>query len=155
MELSPDARAEVSEQLRDLAGAEGARLVLGREGVHALAAAGYEIGFHTLRHDPLPRLTDEELDRAMRQGRQALEEACGTPLETIAYPHGLADERVAATARRTGYAAGFTTEPHAVTPSSDPLLLGRVWASERSAGHLAVRLALTLLAAPRTRRSAG
>ena len=68
-----------------------------------LARAGFEIGFHTRDHRPLPELTDDELARALVDGRAALEEAAGRRLRVLAYPHGSADERVAAAARSAGH----------------------------------------------------
>ena len=63
--------------------------------VERLAAAGFEIGFHTLHHDPLPSLDDPALAEAMIEGKDALERAAGTPIVAIAYPYGDADQRVA------------------------------------------------------------
>ena len=92
----------------------------------ALADAGLEVGFHTLRHERLPALGDAALEAALSDGREALGRAAGTEIATISYPHGKADARVAAAARAAGYEAGFTGVPAAVTPASDPLLLPRV-----------------------------
>jgi peptidoglycan/xylan/chitin deacetylase (PgdA/CDA1 family) len=115
--------------------------------VAALAADGFEIGFHTRRHYPLPGLTAAELDAAMAEGLAELEEAAGGRLTTIAYPHGRADGRVAAAARAAGFAAGFTGAPGPVTPESDPLLLCRVSPSYASVGELAVDVALAVRSA--------
>ena len=54
--------------------------------VERLAAAGFEIGFHTLHHDPLPSLDDRALAEAMIEGKDALERTAGTPIVAIAYP---------------------------------------------------------------------
>ena len=95
--------------------------------VEALSAAGFEIGFHTLRHPVLPTLRDHELDAAMVAGRAALESAAGRGLKAIAYPHGRGDERVANAARRAGLGAGFTTAQEPVRDDTDPLLVGRIY----------------------------
>jgi peptidoglycan/xylan/chitin deacetylase (PgdA/CDA1 family) len=121
--------------------------------VRQLADAGMTIGFHTYRHDSLTRLTDDELARAMETGRDALAEAAGNEIDTIGYPHGRADKRVAAAARAAGFRAGFTTRHDPITPRSDPLLLGRVGPSRRSAGALALELAFTLLKSENARSS--
>ena len=68
----------------------------------------------------------------------------GGPLELLAYPHGGADERVAAAARAAGYAVAFTTAAEAARPGTDELLLGRVECSYRSTSELALRLASAL-----------
>ena len=49
----------------------------------------------------------------------------GAPATTIAYPHGRADERVAAAARAAGYTDGFGGPGRSITARSDRLLLGR------------------------------
>jgi peptidoglycan/xylan/chitin deacetylase (PgdA/CDA1 family) len=115
--------------------------------VRDLAGAGFEIGFHTRRHEFLTILDEEALAAAMSDGREELEALTGRPLDTIAYPHGGAEEREAAAARTAGFRLGYTTRAMAVTPASDPLLLGRVECSFRSLGHFALRLARALLGA--------
>ncbi len=113
--------------------------------VRALAASGFEIGFHTLRHEPLSQLDDGSLRRAMTDGRDRLATVAGRELRTIAYPHGKADARVAGAARAAGYAFGFTGRGEAVIPDSDPLLLGRLQPSSESAGHFALQVARALM----------
>jgi peptidoglycan/xylan/chitin deacetylase (PgdA/CDA1 family) len=115
--------------------------------VAALVADGFEIGFHTRRHYPLPGLAAADLDAAMVDGRAELEEAAGDSLTTIAYPHGRAEARVAAAARAAGFTAGFTGAPGPVTPASDPLLLCRVSPSYASVGELALDVALAVRSA--------
>jgi peptidoglycan/xylan/chitin deacetylase (PgdA/CDA1 family) len=118
---------------------------LAEEDVSELTAAGFEIGWHTLRHDYLPSLGDAELARAMVDGRHRLEAIAGRSVRAIAYPHGAADRRVAAAARAAGYTTGFTTLPVAALPGDDPLLLGRLEPSFASAGRFALRLLLTVM----------
>ena len=121
----------------------GMRAALVRE----LVDAGFEIGFHTRRHEFLTILDEQALAAAMSDGREELEALTGRPLDTIAYPHGGAEEREAAAARAAGLRFGYTTRAMAVTPASDPLLLGRVECSFRSLGHFALRLARALMKA--------
>jgi peptidoglycan/xylan/chitin deacetylase (PgdA/CDA1 family) len=150
--LAPTDRDVVASQLAAVVGPDPPDAGLREADVLALSAAGCEIGFHTLRHDPLPTLDDENLAQAMRQGRSRLEEVLGQKLTTIAYPHGRADLRVAAAARAAGYEFGFAGTIEAIRPTSDPLLLGRVDASYRSVGHLALQLVRALLRAPSPER---
>jgi peptidoglycan/xylan/chitin deacetylase (PgdA/CDA1 family) len=116
------------------------------EQVGALAGAGFEIGFHTREHPPLPELGDDALARALDDGRSALAAAAGRPLRTIAYPHGRADERVAAAARAAGYSDGFGGPGRSVTACSDRLLLGRTELLLEDAGSFARALASGLWA---------
>ena len=115
------------------------------EDIAALATAGHEIGFHTRDHLVLPALDEEALADAMTDGREAVERFAGGRLTSIAYPHGRCDARVAAAARRAGYATGFSTAESAVRPEHDPLALGRLEGPFSSVGHLAFVLARTLL----------
>lgn len=138
-------RREVDAALRSLVGPDTADAGLQAEDVEHLARSGFEIGFHTRRHDRLPPLEDDELAAAMREGRAELEQIVGKPLRTIAYPHGRADARVAAAARAAGFETGFTGLPGLVTHDADPLLLGRLSPSYSSVGELAYELAWTLL----------
>jgi peptidoglycan/xylan/chitin deacetylase (PgdA/CDA1 family) len=155
--LPPDERDAIAERLRDELGADAGDAGLREDDVAALAAGGFEIGFHTLRHDRLPRLDEDALARAMTDGCDRLAEIADHVLRTIAYPHGDADDRVVAAARAAGYTTGFTTLPVPVLPGDDRLLLGRLEPSFVSAGRFAVRLVLTLMrrrsTSPRERRA--
>jgi peptidoglycan/xylan/chitin deacetylase (PgdA/CDA1 family) len=149
--LTPDARNEVARRLAKAADSVGSRdRTLPRDGIRALVASGFEIGFHTLRHDYLPLLDDDRLADALTAGRERLEEVVGQPLVTIAYPHGGADARVADAARDAGYLTGFTTQAAAIDSGQDDMLLGRVECSYRSATELAARIqrALRLAGSP-------
>ena len=72
-----------------------------------LARAGVEVGSHTISHAHLTRLSDEELDRELRQSRSRIEDELGRPCRLIAYPYGEHDPRVQAAVRRSGYEAAF------------------------------------------------
>lgn len=123
--LPAEARADVARALAELIGEDSPAYRLTRSEVRALVQAGFEIGFHTRDHRPLPELADDELARALDDGRAALEAATGRPLTAIAYPHGRADARVVAAARAAGYADGFGGPDRSITARSDRLLLGR------------------------------
>jgi O-antigen/teichoic acid export membrane protein/peptidoglycan/xylan/chitin deacetylase (PgdA/CDA1 family) len=122
------------------------------EAVRTLARDGLEVGFHTLRHATLTTLDDEELERALRDGRDDLEGVVGGPLSTIAYPHGRADERVGTASRAAGFRLGYTTRPRAVVAEGDPMLLGRLQAPFGSA-NLALELLRLLARARKNGRS--
>ena len=119
--------------------------------VRRLAELGFEIGFHTRRHEYLPNLDDPELADALREGRDELEAAAGGRLVSIAYPHGGGDARVAAAARAAGFEAGYRTASQAIDATTDPLLLGRIEAPFTTAGRLALILARRLLGVVRRR----
>jgi peptidoglycan/xylan/chitin deacetylase (PgdA/CDA1 family) len=124
-ELSPGERELAAERLRELGGDDPIDDGLDATGISVLAASGQRIGFHTRRHDPLTPLDDEALDRALTDGRAELEDAAGSPVTTVAYPHGDVDGRVATAARQVGYRLGFTATRAAITPTGDPMMVGR------------------------------
>jgi peptidoglycan/xylan/chitin deacetylase (PgdA/CDA1 family) len=146
-ELDPARRAEVAERLGALVGPDPADAGLRADDVRWLADAGFEIGFHTRDHHYLPNLDDAALRDAMSEGRDRLADVADQPLESIAYPHGGVDSRVAAAARTAGFKTGFTTGAEAATASTDPLLIGRVDPVYHGDGAFAADLAWRLLSA--------
>jgi peptidoglycan/xylan/chitin deacetylase (PgdA/CDA1 family) len=97
---------------------------LGTEQVRALAAAGWEIGSHTVTHPHLTEIDDESLARELADSRRRCEEISGLPCRSLAYPYGEFDERVAAAARDAGYSLAATL-PVRFHPDS-PLSYSRV-----------------------------
>ena len=124
----------------------GLRAVALRE----LRAAGFDLGFHTLRHHNLTVLDDQGLASAMSEGREELETAVGGELAPmIAYPGGKWDERVVSAARAAGYGPGFgfTTDGTPGGARQDPLALGRldvIWCG--ALGQFALAVSRTLSA---------
>lgn len=120
--------------------------------IRALADARMTIGFHTLHHPLLTLQPDSALDAALRDGRAELAAAAGRSVELLAYPHGRANDRVAARARDAGYRAAFVTGGRPVGPRSNTFLLGRWEAGplgdDEFLAHLALRLNYPV-AAPR------
>jgi peptidoglycan/xylan/chitin deacetylase (PgdA/CDA1 family) len=141
---SAEERAYATAALAERIGPDPPDAGMRREDVASLADAGFEIGFHTLRHDPLPSLEDESLELALREGRAELERVVGRRLTAISYPHGRADARVALAAGRAGFEQGFTGVAAAVTPSGDPLLLPRVEAMQTTLQDFALQIVAAL-----------
>jgi peptidoglycan/xylan/chitin deacetylase (PgdA/CDA1 family) len=113
---------------------------LTRADVADLAEQGFEVGFHTVRHDPLPGLDDAQLQAALQDGRRELEHTVGRQLAVLAYPHGKADSRVARAAAGT-FEFAYTGAGTAVTPASNRHLLGRLEAPLAGGAAFAYRLA--------------
>lgn len=115
----------------DLAG--GQRIV-GRSQVLELAAAGLEIGSHSIHHRDLATLRPAEALEELRRSRADLEDLLGTPVRSLAYPFGSFDVHTMQAAREAGYsvACGATGiapwRPYAVPrevvyPTATPLRL--------------------------------
>ena len=96
-------------------------LCLTWDGLGELAEQGWEVGSHTRSHPRLPQVDDAALARELGESRELILERLGT-CESIAYPYGDYDERVASAAGAAGYrAAGTLTGlPHAASPLSWP-----------------------------------
>lgn len=77
------------------------------DGLAALSGAGWEIGSHTASHPRLPDLGDAELRDELERSRAVVTERIGS-CETIAYPYGAVDERVARASAAAGYLAACT-----------------------------------------------
>jgi peptidoglycan/xylan/chitin deacetylase (PgdA/CDA1 family) len=122
--LSPPApRREAERGLEALVG-EIPGAGLDREQVAELGE-GLAVGFHTPRHDYLPMVPDHELGSAVGDRVDELRSVVSSPVSLFAYPFGGFDERVAEVVRSQGFSCAFTTEAVAVTPATDPMMLGR------------------------------
>ncbi|MCE9619139.1 MAG: polysaccharide deacetylase family protein [Planctomycetes bacterium] len=88
--------------------------------VEQLEAAGHEVQSHTLSHPRLVDVPPAQLEREMSQSRATLEARVHHPVEAIAYPFGLQDERVRKAAREAGYrmAVRADDDPDAEPPQS-------------------------------------
>jgi len=119
----------------ELVGAQAA--LLDEEGAGQLAAAGMELGSHSLTHPDLRKLDDETLAFELAESKTAIERITDRPCRTFAYPYGLYDERVVKAAGVAGYELAFAWLPGPWRPLEAP----RLPAPPR---HGARRLALKL-----------
>jgi peptidoglycan/xylan/chitin deacetylase (PgdA/CDA1 family) len=125
-------------------------LTMGWDELREHAARGVEIGSHTVSHPHLPRLSDEEIERELRESRERIEAELGRRCRILAYPYGEEDARCRAAARAAGYEAAFTL-PRFGDPLEDDLYaLPRVGLFRGNGVSGAVRKS-----APLVRRAAG
>ena len=101
--------------------------------VEAMAEAGIEFGSHTLTHPHLPELSDEELAHELGESRARIHDRLGS-CDSIAYPFGDWDARVAAAAAAAGYRFAFTM-PRGAQSAATPLSIPRVAVDQRDAGR--------------------
>lgn len=90
---------------------------LGWDELRGLTDRGHEVASHTVSHLHLPRLSDQELDRELRESRRRLEDELRRPCRWLAYPFGDEDGRVRAAAARAGYEASFALPKARARPS--------------------------------------
>jgi peptidoglycan/xylan/chitin deacetylase (PgdA/CDA1 family) len=102
---------DVPELREDAAADPAAFATMDWDALRAAASSGVEIGSHTVSHPHLPRLSDAELDRELRESKTELEDELGAPCRHLAYPYGEENDRVRAATRRAGYEAAFAVAP--------------------------------------------
>jgi peptidoglycan/xylan/chitin deacetylase (PgdA/CDA1 family) len=90
-------------------GPKGDNHMLSEDEVRDLAAAGWELGAHTMTHPDLSVLDYEAARREIEDSKTALEEIGGVAVETFAYPFGLYGSTAIAAARDSGLLAAVTT----------------------------------------------
>lgn len=104
--------------------------ILTRDELRELAAAGWELGGHTVTHRDLAALDYDGCVREIEGSCRALEEILGAPVETFAYPFGSYGPAAVSAARNAGLVAAVTTgsgswEPYELTRAmigaADPL----------------------------------
>ena len=147
-DLPAERRAALSEALAGAVGPAKADAGIRAGAVRELADRGFEIGFHTRRHDALTGLDEGGLRAALREGVDELAAAAGARPRAVSYPHGVADTRVGHEAAAAGFAFGFMAMGHPVRGADDPRLLDRVYPSPGSFGDFALDITLRMSRAP-------
>jgi heparosan-N-sulfate-glucuronate 5-epimerase len=87
------------------------------EQLNELESAGWEVGAHSVTHARLTELSDEDLQRELRESRIACERQMRGSCTSIAYPFGDYDDRVIRAAALSGFAVGASLPPPYAEPS--------------------------------------
>lgn len=90
-----------------------------------LAAAGIELGGHSVRHPDLTALAPERVREELQACRDEIEQKTGRPARTFAYPYGLVTPQVRRIAAEC-YQAACGTELRFVTSGDNPHELPRL-----------------------------
>lgn len=99
------------------------RPVMTPSDLRQLAAAGFEIGSHTLDHRRLSGLSRAEARRQMADGRAALEDMLGRPVAGFCFPGGRSGRWGRALARELGFSHARTTQMLSFDPGADPFAM--------------------------------
>jgi peptidoglycan/xylan/chitin deacetylase (PgdA/CDA1 family) len=75
-----------------------------------LESAGHEVQSHTVSHGRLTDMPPSQLDREMRESRATIEREMQHPVQVVAYPFGICDERVMRAASAAGYVIGLRAD---------------------------------------------
>lgn len=96
--------------------------LLDADEIRGIAAAGMEIGSHTLTHPDLRTLDDDALHEQVAGSRAHVEEIIQTSCPTFAYPFGLYDQRVIQAVRAADYDLAWAWLPGPWSPLEVPRL---------------------------------
>lgn len=110
------------------------------EELDELAAAGWEVGSHTVTHPWLTALDEEALGRELAESRATIANRLGR-CDVFAYPYGAFDARISRAARAAGYRVACAV---AAGRRGDLFALQRVGVYERDT-PLRLRVKLSLL----------
>jgi peptidoglycan/xylan/chitin deacetylase (PgdA/CDA1 family) len=85
----------------------GAENYMNADQIKEMAAAGWEIGSHTMSHADLTSLDPDRQRYEVVESRAVLEKELGVPIQTIAYPFGVSTAGVIDYAIFAGYTGGM------------------------------------------------
>jgi peptidoglycan/xylan/chitin deacetylase (PgdA/CDA1 family) len=91
-----------------------------------LAAAGWEIGSHSMAHAPLVSSDNGDLHHQIVRSKHVLEQAIGVSVRSFAYPYGAGPTRAAQDLVRATYEAGCSTRLGYVVEPADRSMLPRI-----------------------------
>nr|WP_240948114.1 polysaccharide deacetylase family protein [Planosporangium mesophilum] len=116
----------------------GPLLTLGQ--LREVAAAGIEIGSHSLLHHPLDVLPPAALQREVIDSRDRLADEVQRPIRSFAYPHGYNGRAVRAAVARAGHDNACEVGRRLYTASDHPLAIPRLQPTPDHSGADLVRL---------------
>jgi peptidoglycan/xylan/chitin deacetylase (PgdA/CDA1 family) len=96
---------------------------LARSALAELAGQGHLVGSHAHSHQPLTRMSIQELREELRRSKAILEDQLAAPVIALAAPGGFCSRRVAELAAEEGYRHLFTSEPWLRPREHGPLTL--------------------------------
>jgi peptidoglycan/xylan/chitin deacetylase (PgdA/CDA1 family) len=97
--------------------------------VRALAAAGFDVGSHTITHPMLGNVSPERLRQELRDSRTVIKAHTGITCRALAYPNGRArdiSDLVLSETAEAGYDLAFTVSNRWCRRDRDPLQLDRI-----------------------------
>jgi peptidoglycan/xylan/chitin deacetylase (PgdA/CDA1 family) len=100
--------------------------LMSRTEVRAWAAAGQEVGSHTLDHVHLPEVSHDEARRQIRLSREILAQESGAEVTAFCYPYGDFTLEHGLLAKEAGYTTATTTNRGLANAADDPFFLPRV-----------------------------
>ena len=118
--------------------------------LRAWAAAGCEVGSHTLTHSYLPKLALDEADYEIRASKAELERVLEDEVTAFCYPYGGESPELRSIVRAAGYTNATTTVRGLAQASDDPFGIPRVTISRSTNIFRFLQKCLTRLEAKRS-----
>jgi peptidoglycan/xylan/chitin deacetylase (PgdA/CDA1 family) len=113
--------------------------IMGAQQVRAVAAAGHEVGSHTLTHARLADADPDSLTEEVVGSRRVLEEVLQSEVASFCYPYGAYDTAAADAVQAAGYDNACVIGDY---DPGDRFTLPRCYVSPRDTGaHLVARMA--------------
>lgn len=123
-------------------------LMMTDDQVRQLAAAGIDIGAHTVTHPILRTLGDAAAAREIGDSKRRLEEVTGSTVTLFAYPNGKPGDdygtRDVRLVREAGFRAAVSTCPGVAGPDTDPWQLPRFTPWDRTPGRFLLRMGMNV-----------
>jgi peptidoglycan/xylan/chitin deacetylase (PgdA/CDA1 family) len=97
------------------------------EKMRAVQERAISIGSHTMNHEKLTTVDEQELAEQLRNSKTSLEKGLGTSVDYIAYPYGPFNARVIAATQAAGYKGACGSKPGVNMKGDDMYALRRVY----------------------------
>lgn len=110
----------------------GKSRALGWRELREMAAAGMEIGSHSLTHPFLDRADPDQIRREFGESKRILEDGLGQAVHFASLPRGSAAPGMGALIKELGYRAFCTSEPGLVSVRTDPYEVPRIAVKQRT-----------------------
>jgi peptidoglycan/xylan/chitin deacetylase (PgdA/CDA1 family) len=110
----------------------GKSRALGWRELREMAAAGMEIGSHSLTHPFLHRADPDEIRREFGESKRIIEDGLGQAVQFASLPRGSAAPGMGALIKELGYHAFCTSEPGLVSVRTDPYEVPRIAVKQRT-----------------------
>ncbi|MBI2717826.1 MAG: polysaccharide deacetylase family protein [Rhizobiales bacterium] len=105
---------------------EGNRPMLGWQELRDVAAAGIEIGAHTVSHPEVDVLSAAEAQREIRNSKATLEDKLGLEIRSFAYPHGYSSKTVRKMVAEAGFSSACSVRHALASASENRFALSRI-----------------------------
>ncbi len=107
--------------------------------IREMSDNGFEIGSHTLTHPRLSNLSDEQLEREIRDSKHKLEDIIGRKVVSFSYPYGDYDNRAIEVAKSSGYENAVSTKLGVLIADCNPYEIPRINVRWNALGVLLMR----------------